>query len=499
MLEYIAETLLRSTPFHRAELRMSSEPTTNLPGSTAPVPVAVRQRLQKVFEHGQRCLEKHDHDYANKLFTQCLTEDPCNLVYLQNFLANLQQKYGNNQKGSRLAGLKLKSQRSSFTKAMVKGDWPAALAAGCAALTLNPWDIPTLLTWATTYENIRSDECELFCLRSALNIDAKNVDVNRQAGMALQRMGQFDQAIACWQRVKLAVPHDEQARQAIAALSVEQTIDRGGYDSTLLTDSQSNLPLPSKSVSDLATNSDAATDMPPEVRLQAAIADDPTVPENYVHLADIYLHQQKFDEAERLLSDGASACGSGDLQIRSRIEDVQLRRIAHQVAIAEQRCAQDPSDETKQLAHRFKVQANQVELEIYAARSERDPSNMRLKYELALRLKRAGKIKEAITAFQAAKSDPRREVTILVELGECFQHIEQYKLALSHYEQAIEAADDKDSEIYRKALYRAGVLSTGLEEFDRAERHLSTLASLDFGYRDVAERLDKLAKIRDKG
>ncbi|MGI9428019.1 MAG: hypothetical protein ACR2NM_05135 [Bythopirellula sp.] len=478
---------------------MSSEPSPNQPSGISAVSPAVRQRLQKVFEHGQRCLEKQDHDYANKLFTQCLIEDPCNLVYLQSCLANLQQKYGNNQKGSRLAGLKLKNQRSAFTKATGKGDWSAAFTAGCAALSVNPWDIASLLAWATAYENLHSDECELFCLRNALHGDAKNIAVNRQAGIALQRMGQFDQAIACWQRVKLALPADEQARQAIAALSVEQTIDKGGYDSTLLTDSQRNLPVPNLSVAQLAKDSDQVDDEPPEVRLQAAITADPTEAKNYVHLADIYLQQRKFDEAEQLLSQGASACGSGDLQIRTRVEDVQLRRVAHQLAIAQQQCGQDPSDEGKQLAHRLKVQANQVELEIYAARSERDPTNFRLKYEVALRLKRAGKVKQAITAFQAAKADPRREVTVLVELGECFQHVEQYKLALSHYEQAVGAADDKDSELYRKALYRAGVLSTGMEEFDRAERHLSTLASLDYGYRDVAERLDKLAKIRDKG
>jgi len=178
---------------------------------------------------------------------------------------------------------------------------------------------------------------------------------------------------------------------------------------------------------------------------------------------------------------------------------VQLRRVAHQVTIAEQRYEQEPSEEARQLAHRFKVQANQVELETFAARSERDPTNLRLKYELGLRLKRAGKVKEAITVLQAARTDSRREVVVLVELGECFQHIEQFKLALSHYEQAVEAIDDSDSEIYRKALYRAGVLATGMEEIDRAERHLSDLAALDYGYRDVADRLDKIARIRDKG
>ena len=61
---------------------------------------AVRQRLQTVFEHAQRSAEKADYGYAHDLYTQCMVDDPANLIYLQHFLGNLGQKYGNNKKGS---------------------------------------------------------------------------------------------------------------------------------------------------------------------------------------------------------------------------------------------------------------------------------------------------------------------------------------------------------------------------------------------------------------
>ena len=48
---------------------------------------------------------------ATTCLTQCVVEDPGNLIYLQHFLANLAQKYGNNKTGARLAGLKIKSGR----------------------------------------------------------------------------------------------------------------------------------------------------------------------------------------------------------------------------------------------------------------------------------------------------------------------------------------------------------------------------------------------------
>jgi len=482
----------------------SEQPTTD--SSTkhgpAPLPTAVRQRLQKVFEHAQRCVDKNDHDYANQLLTQCVVEDPASILYLQSFFANLEKKHGNHKKGPKLAGLKIRSHRSALAKAAAKGDWQPALQAGCAALAIHPWDIPTLLSMAQACDELAIDESQLFLLRWALNADPKDAAVNRQAALALQRIGQFDQAIACWHRVELAKPHDEEATQAISRLSVEKTIHEGGYDPALLSGqdgSQAGKPSVARLAKDAADIDEASASEPPEQRLKAAVEDDPANLENYLQLADIYLHENRLDDAESLLGQGLNASGGGDLRIRERLEDVQLRRVQQQLAVADQRSQQTPSEENQQLAARLRSQANQVELEIYAAKSDRDPQNPRLKYELGIRLKRAGKTKEAITTLQAARSDPKRMAQVLLDLGECFQKIEQYKLALSNYEQAIEACDQADSETRRLALYRAGVLATGLRELDRAERHLTDLAGLDFGYRDVADRLDKINRLRDSG
>ena len=181
------------------------------------------------------------------------------------------------------------------------------------------------------------------------------------------------------------------------------------------------------------------------------------------------------------------------------MEEVRLRRARRQAALAEQHYAEDASEESKAEVAKYRRQANQIELEVYAARSERDPGNLRLKYELGCRLKKAGKPKEAINSLQAARGDSKRLPQVLVELGECFQKIEQYKLALSHYEQAVDACDDAHAEVRKLALYRAGVLATGLRELDVAERRLTELAGVDYGYRDVADRLDKIAQLRNSG
>ena len=149
---------------------------------------------------------------------------------------------------------------------------------------------------------------------------------------------------------------------------------------------------------------------------------------------------------------------------------------------------------------RMRQELNRLETEVFRVRSERYPAVMSWKVELGTRLKRGGNFGEAIKVFQQATGEPRRRGLVHLELGECFQQIKQYKLAMSNYQTAIEAlADRGEPDLRKKALYRAGVLAMGLEDLDLAETYLTELAGLEYGYRDVAERLNKIAEVRDKG
>jgi tetratricopeptide (TPR) repeat protein len=241
----------------------------------------------------------------------------------------------------------------------------------------------------------------------------------------------------------------------------------------------------------------ATVDTGREKVLLDAIQAQPAEVGNYLELAQVFAAQQRLQDAERILTQALAVTGGGDLAVRERLEDAQLQRVHHQVDIANRRAEQEKTEEAAELARRMAVQANQVELEIFAARSTRDPGNLMLLYELGLRLKRAGKFKEAIQAFQAAREDARHKALVQLHLGESFQHIHQFKLALASYEAAVEAADTMQLDVEKLALYRAGVLAAEFKDLDRAEKYLTRLAAIDFGYRDVADRLDKLAALRD--
>lgn len=471
------------------------------------VSAAVRQRLQTVFEHAQRSSEKSDYDYAHDLYTQCLVDDPANLIFLQHFLSNLGQKHGNSKKGSRFASLMNRGSRGALTKAAGKGQWREAFTAACEVLKSNPWDIATLLEVAEAYEQIGCDECQLYTLRWALDASPKDATVNRRAAQTLARLGQFDQAIACWHRVEQAKPGDQEAAKAISQLSVEKTIQKGGYNQEMLQGAVTDTTALEATIRERATKvktessefaaAKSSSDSAREKELLEAVQKSPAEIHNYLELAELFTSQNRLRETTEILTKALAASGGGDLSIRERLEDAHLRRAQHQVAIAQRRAEQEKTAEAADLAKRMAAQANQVELEVFAARASRNPANSLMQYELALRCKRAGKFKEAIQAFQAARGDVKRKAQVELHLGESFQHIRQFRLALASYEAAIEASDDMNVDTQKLALYRAGILAAELNDREKAEKYLTRLAGIDFGYRDVAERLDKLATLRD--
>ncbi len=472
---------------------MATQSDSGKPGRQ-PIPPAKRQRLQRAFEHASKMAATGNFDYATDLFTQCLRDDPGNLIYVQNFLGNLRKKYNNNKKGSKLAVFKGVGSSVSIKKASVQKDWDSVLATGLELLKLNPWDTPTLSAMAAACHALEFDECELAYLRGALEANIKDPDVNRQCAKALARQGQFDQAIVCWNRVLDANKDDEEAKRAVADLTVEKTIHKGGYETA-----KSSTEVMTDKAAQAERLGQAGPQITPERQLEKAIQKNPAELSNYLQLSDLHFQKERFDEAVALMSKALEVSG-GDVNIRERLEDLQLRRQRDRLAVAERQAQQTKTPEALELYKQLRVELNNAEIEVFHARAERYPTNDVYKYELAVRLKRAGRHKDAITYFQQAGNDPQRKGQVLLSLGECFQQIQppQYKLAMSKYEAAVQEISDRDTDLKKRALYLAGALAMGLKDLDKAERYLTDLAGLDFGYRDVSDRLDKIAQLRHK-
>ncbi len=450
-----------------------------------------RRRLQAQFQQGAKMAATGNFDYATEMFTACVVRDPGNLVYVSNFLGNLQKKYNNNKKGAKLASMRIAGPKAAIKKSVMQKHWPEVIKSGVEVLKLNPWDTSTLKDLAIACENLNYDDSQLAFLRAALDADMADPEVNRTAGRALAKQGKFDDAIRCYTRVLKALPKDEEAGRAIADLTVEKTISKGGYEEA-------------ESTRDVRANKEdeapKGLQITPERQLEKEIARNPADAGLYLKLADLHVTKERFEEAEKTLAKALEASG-GDVNIRERLEDVQLRRQREQVVTAERLAREKKTPESVTLYKELRASLNRLEIDIFRSRVDRNPQQFGYKIELATRLKAAAMYKEAIPLFQAAQSDPGRRGEVLLHLGECFQQIQQYPLAMRNYEAAVEAtAGDLDVERRKLALYRAGKIAMAFfKDLAKADNYLNELAGLDFAYKDVADLLDKIRKMREDG
>jgi tetratricopeptide (TPR) repeat protein len=276
--------------------------------------------------------------------------------------------------------------------------------------------------------------------------------------------------------VEEAYPNDDEAKRAISILQTER-MRKSGFSIANEADEH-------------AHKAHAATvsqheEITAEKKLLNEIAKNPKQIHLYYELAQQYLREDRFDKAEEILAQ-AFEISNGDPDVLERWEDAQLRNFRNKI-----NHTQDPVKK-KELQQQY----YHKELDYFKRRCERYPNNFFFRYDLGVRYLITKQYNEAIRELQLSRNDPRRKGVSILALGKCFEHIEQFRLALNHYAMAVEEMTERDIENKKEALRLAGKLALTLGELEAAEKHLSALAALDFTYKDAAALLDKLTELR---
>ncbi|MDA1050095.1 MAG: tetratricopeptide repeat protein [Planctomycetota bacterium] len=469
------------------------------PSEEAAISPKVRRRLQECYEQGTKLMtqEKYDYDYVHSFLLQCVLHDPANTVYLEAFLENLHRKYNNNKRGAMLNF----GGKGPIKKAVAKENWRQVLKLAAEALKSNPWDVVTLRAAAEACAAFGYHQAELRYLKNALAPNPQDAAVNRHCALSLARMGQFDQAISCWTRVDEAKRGDDEAQRMISELQIAKTIGVTRQEDTRPSTrrrAQRQAEAESKVAAGAATERREFT-LTPRQELERAVANNPTDVESYFELADLHIAEQRLGDAAHVLNKAVAASG-GNLKARERLEDIEILRKLEQITIAEKRATASGEEAAQQLADQLRQDLNRYELEVFNARSERYPNDLEAKFQLGVRLRKAGNYREAIPLLSEAAGLENRQANALLELGECLQRTKQYDKAMECYLRAVTgAATTEDVDLHKLARYRSGVLAAGLRNYDTAEEHLSALLALDPAYKDAAPRLDKIREIRHKG
>ncbi len=455
-----------------------------------------RKRLQKLFEAGTKQDSLAKYDYATDLYAQCVHGDPGNFEYVRCLVAVLQKRYVSVKKLP-LAQFKARGERAALKKAIAKCDWDEALQQGIEVLLVNPWDVSALTQMATACGGIFKEEgpattgtygdCELFYLKCAFDTftrDKPDADVCQQLAEALEKRDRYVEAITFWHKVELVRPDDELPPRKIATLTALQ---HQTHNAQFEADKR---PVP-------GAGGAKPEELTHEDRLKLRIKRNPKDFAGYDELAGLYLNLDNFDAALEVLNQKLAASGN-DVQVQETIEDVHLKALRSQYIAADAKAKKSGSAADVKFCQTIRATLVERELQTYRNRCERYPNNLAFRFELGRRYQLNGDIADAIRELQVAKADPRKRGVCMLYLGDCFVAIKQYELAMSHYELAIQDIPDRDQDNKKKAYFKAGKLALHLKDLVKADKFLTTLASMDYTYPKISDYLELLKRRKDE-
>jgi tetratricopeptide (TPR) repeat protein len=464
------------------------------------------------FERANQVIATGNFDYGIRLLLSCCKLDPANLIYRQALRRTEKTKFKNNMRGSWHARISSLPLRTKVTAALGARAYVKVLDLGEQILARNPWDTGAQVSMAEAADALGLLDLAVWSMEQARHKDPRDASVNRFLARLYEKRGNFAQAIALWELVRRADPSDVEAQDKSKDLAASETIARGRYDDVAARN-EANPPTPDEGT---ATRARVATpqggevkavrgrqptpnpDVPPAERgareaaqVRARIEADPSNANAYLQLASLYRKNGQIDQARQTLQDGLGPTANA-FEIAVELADLDIEAFRRDLVLTEERQRAAPQDEElRQIRLGLMREINSRELELYRRKADRYPTEMAHRYELGVRLLRAGQVDEAIRELQAARSDPRQHWRSLMYLAYCFKTRNNWRLAKRNFEECLKTLPSNEVSTRKEVLFQMAQGSAEAGDLAAAVEMAHELANLDFAYKDIGRLLDE--------
>jgi tetratricopeptide (TPR) repeat protein len=308
---------------------------------------------------------------------------------------------------------------------------------------------------------------------------------------------QWEKAIKALQYAIRLKPSELALADELRNLSAELAVKKGKYDQ----EGDFRQSLQDKERQDKLQAQDAVV-KPKNYRVSAlnaareAYANDSTAVDAIFRLAEALSDmetEETYEEAYELLE--RNYLERQDFNFRRRAGELKIKHLGRMLRAAKAALeAGGQNAEAKAAFEKIHTELAVAEIEHYRLCVENYPTDARMKYEYGMRLMRGKQFDEAIPLFQEAQRDPRLKIAAMNNTGLCFFLKGWHNDSVDIFRRAIDAYEIMDDAIAKELRYN---LARAFEEQGNSEEALEIyrkLAQMDFGFKDVRQRVDKLRK-----
>ena len=338
-------------------------------------------------------------------------------------------------------------------------------------------------------------EIGVFALKTLLEENPRDVKVLNELGRLYHQLGDHEKEVEIYNQLTAINPLDAQSLRFGKDASARSSMKKGGWTQA-------------ESYRDLIKDKDEAISLEQQSRIRlTGEALDQQIAETYArHQAEPenldfarrlgVLSEQKEDleSATRWYQYAADLAKGADPGLLRKISDVKIKCLEREIAEHEEflstYSARDEvyTEKSGQL-RAAKVSRAEILIADAQERVKRDPTDLQLRFELGENFFNAGRFREAVPELQRARQNPHARLKAMNVLGCCYGELGMLDLAMKQLEEASREILSMDA-MKKEIVYNLGLIYERIGDPGKALAYMKQIYEVDYGYRDVAQRVE---------
>ena len=338
-------------------------------------------------------------------------------------------------------------------------------------------------------------EIAVFSLRTLLEENPRDAKILKELGRLYHELGDHENEVEIYNQLSAIDPLDAQVLRLGKDASARASMKRGGWTQA-------------ESYRDLIKDKDEAVSLEQQSRIRlTGEALDQQISETYArHQAEPEnldvarrlgaLSEQKddFESAVRWYQYAADLTKGADTGLLRKISDLKVKCLEREIAAHEEFLSSHTArnevyvEKSEQL-HAAKVSRAEILIADAQERLKRNPTDLQLRFELGENLFGAGRFREAVPELQRARQNPHARLKAMNVLGCCYGELGMLDLAMKQLEEASREIVSMD-EMKKEIVYNLGLIYERMEDAEKALACMKQIYEVDYGYRDVAQRVE---------
>ena len=447
--------------------------------------VDLAQKAQNFTNRGRQALETGRYELAVDMLMEAVAAAPDVLETRKLLRAAQIANFRKNGKAGFGAKLGYMMARQKIMGLVKKGQGVEAMAEAEKLLSQNPMDPDNIEAAVKAAEAAGKADHAAITVEAAYECSNKDPALLERVATYYAMSKRWDKARDAYSKLSELKPGDQRIVQLLKNAEAQATMNSGWTETAGKKGGFQNLIANKEQAAKLdAANKAVVTGDDAELLIQEKLKQIEAEPKNMNArraLARIYIQGKRFYEAIDVLQQAIEVSGTMDPELDRMLSQTKVQYYDQQIEALR-------AEGREEEAVNMEGEKNQFVFDDLAARVERYPNDLHLRFELGKQYFTYGYYDDALTHLQLAQKSPKDRLWSLYYLAMCFLSQGQNDMGVMQLETARDAIPTMD-DLKKKVVYQLGLCAEAAGDLQKAYQYYKDVYSSDVGFEDLSERM----------